>query len=347
MNKIKKHKISPKSFGSFLIIYGILYIFWDRIDLLIQSFEYVGLLRNFYPEPYEFRMVSIIFCNILIVGGYFLIQRRQEAWYLINFAAIGILTKYLYVFVFVNSNGNFLSWSCIHTLVTLTSLKSINGKNYKSAISFDSVKQKKPLVLMFAIALSIIIFFGFEHSRWYNSIGYGTKHYKTLVSEANHFFPEDTCYFANEFCEIIDTLKNVEDFNSLRIVHVDTNLIPKYAEELHRNEFDVVSQYFDYNSELGEITFTTFDTWKEKKDTVTVAYDYTKDYIKLPKIELYEDRWEKVVSIDESKKPMIKISRFVNSNYKMLTVFVESKPEKPPKVYCIFKPWYIRLIQFR
>jgi len=349
MEPQRKHKIQPKSLGLFLIIYGVLYVVWDRIDYLIQSYFDTYVFRNIYAEPIVFRMANIIFCFALVAGAYCLMQKRKEAWYLINFGSIGILIKYLYTFLFVHSSGNFLSFFGIHAIVVIVSLKLINGEKYKSEIDFNPAKPKKALRLMFAVCLSIVVFFGFEHSLWYSLINYNKKHYKEVIFDTNQFYPADTCYFANEFCSIVDTLKNISDYTSIYIVELDSNLIPQYVEELDKYDYDIKSHYFQYDSNRQEITFIKKEDFDEI-DIITIAYDYTKDFKKLPRLDLPKDWEETTINFNDATKPMTKISSIYASDSKwpiekIFTVFVEEKPLKPERAYCIHRPWYIRLYQ--
>jgi len=72
--------------------------------------------------------------------------------------------------------------------------------------------------------------------------------------------------------------------------------------------------------------------------------------LKLPRLDLPEHWKETTIDFSDAMKPMTKISSIYASDSKwpiekIFTVFVEEKPIKPERAYCIHRPWYIRLYQ--
>lgn len=336
-----KHRDHLRILGLISIVYGLVYSIIDRIDYMVQVEKYKSILSQAYPESIMLRIPNLIFCLILIIAGYFLIHKRKESWYLFNIAFSGILFKYLYIFILVPpfAFGNILSTLGFHLVFAIIGLIYINRKKFKA--NFD-IRHKNFLLTylyLFLLSVGIVFFYGFE-----DLTGYGVsnkKHYEELVHESNSYIysQPDTCYFARDFIEIIDTLSGIEDYTSIMILQIDSNSVPKYAEKLSLFESKVISEYYKYD--IGKQILTRIkerNSFSDLYDTLSFNYQYKNSLTELPKKDLPDDWYLETDLSDGKDGQVIKIVRIYISNSKKLiekelTVFTKRRKIQPNTVY--------------
>lgn len=340
METVDTHRDHLKILGLISIIYGLVYSIIDRIDYLIQIEKYKSILSQAYPESIMLRIPNLIFCLTLIIAGYFLIHKRKESWYLFNIAFFGILFKYLYTFILVPpfAFGNILSTFGFHLIFASVGLIYINRKRFKANFDF----KHKNLILtyssLFLLSVSVVFFYGFE-----DLIGYGIsnkKHYEELVHESNSYIysQPDTCYFANDFIVILDTLSGIEDYTSLMILQIDSNSVPQYAEKLSLFESKVISEYYNYD--IGTKTLTRIkerNSYSDLYDTLNFNYEHENGLTELPRLDLPDDWYSETDLSYGDENRLIKVVRIYDSKSrqpieKELTIFTNRRKTKPNNV---------------
>jgi hypothetical protein len=290
MRTALQHKNSPRLFGLIMVIYGLVYILIDRIDYFIQSTNR-GILSQAYPESLMMRIVNLILCISLIVGGYFLIRKNKDSWYLINFASIGILFKYVFTNFFLPpfSFGNFLSFTLIHGIFALICLIYTNSKRFKNQLLLHVDMRLLKLTYLILIAIGTVLLYGFEEIKWIEKNN--KKHFQEVIydSHKHDFHMTDTCHYDKEFLTIFDTLNSIEDYTSIEIVSLNKDSIPTYSEKVSLFEMNVISKFYRYDSTSKTVTITRDSRMFNKSfDTLNFVFDTLPDFLVYPVDENYD-----------------------------------------------------------
>lgn len=278
MKKLATYKI----IGIISIGYGIAFAILDKIDYIIQVEYFKGLLTEAFPDPIMLRIPNLIFSIALILGGYFLIQKKKESWYLYNFSFIGILSKYIFT-IFIMSPiaiGNFLYNFGFHFIIAIFGLIFINKKKFKVEFQVNPKRRILKYLSITFLSLCILFLYGFEYL--INQKTDRKEHYQEVLDRTHlyGYYIEDSCYFAYDFRAIIDTLEEIDIYSQIEILQVDSNMNPLYGERLSIFENDVQSDYYFYNDSGMLIRFIKEKEYHSRNfDTLIYTY-YNNDKIK-------------------------------------------------------------------
>lgn len=272
-----------KIFGFISIGYGIVFILLDKIDYINQVERYSNILSMAYPEPIMLRIPNLIFSIALILAGYFLIHKRKENWYLFSFSFIGVLLKYILIFLLAPFTiENFLISYGLHPLIAIFGLVMINRKRFLTEFQIDLKRRTITYIILTLITLIILFFYGFENITSQKTDG--RKHFKEIINDSHLFSYDvvDSCYFAHDFMAIIDTLEEIDNYSQIKILQLDSIMNPVYGERLSIYESSVLSDYYVYNN--SGILIKTIKEKESilKKEFDTLAYTYyNNDKIKI------------------------------------------------------------------
>lgn len=249
--------------GRITIIYGLLYVLLDGINFLltqkINDFYLYYFPLDFIGVPYvspENRFVNWVFIIVLINAGYFIIKKDKNSWFLYNIALIGLICKEVAFLIF--------GWNLIPgTSGSITFIVSIIGFVYLNLVYFEqrwNNNWSRNILKLFIIFLINSIFvLSFTINQDYNSDKY---YLKGLINAStyNHPNSKDTCLFANEFIQVLDTIDPNDRIKTIKIVELHSDLEPKYSETISRYSFNVVSEdyFYDSNRKLTKIVSEGF-----------------------------------------------------------------------------------------
>lgn len=271
-NEIEVNK-KYNSFGYFSIIYGFIFLFYDRINFVTETAYRSSVLGQAYAEPLLLRFINLIIALVLINSGYFLLKRKKECWYLYNYAFLCILYKYIYSLFFTPfASGNLLIQSLFHFAFAIYGLKFVNDNLFKNELSVKTKNKNSPFIFISFIAISTIIFYGYESMVPYKMDN--DKSYRRMLSQSHVYRPADSCYFEADFRAILDSLKDeINEYSSIKIVQLDSFENPIYSEELSVFELYIISEWYHYNNQ-GVLERKVQENSSRKDLVNTYLYEY-------------------------------------------------------------------------
>lgn len=244
MVKKTKRKYYFKAFAWFYLIYGIIFLIVDRFDYASRdSYLTTGIVSNFYPESFEFKSINLFFTLLFFIASYLLLKNRKEAWYLYNISFIGIILKYLTTFLFTLSYSNILAQVGFHFLITVFGLVFINLKRSRRKLKIKLKSYILNFIILIIFSSGIIFLYAYEEILPYEH-DY-KKHYREIIYETPTFknIKIDTCKYAYDFLEIIDTLKEIQDYSLIKFTDFDSISNTTYTEILSSYHYSFFALY--------------------------------------------------------------------------------------------------------